>query len=187
MDVNDIKFFGDIDIINKRISTFGSSFSETIYNKDSWYIKAHDLFSAANILKVSIQQELNNELNDESQGLRITLNSTNLSNSYMLLIGFAVEVFLKGIFISREPHNQASLNKMFRLSHNLKDLVSYLEINVTASEEEIINRLTNYTIWDGRYPTPKKESEFSNVRGVFLYNTDFRTIDSLIKKLETEF
>lgn len=117
------------------------------------------------------------------------LDSTNLSSSYMLLVGFALENFLKGIFIAREPHNQESLNKMFRLSHNLNDLADHLEIEKTENEKEILTRLTKYTIWDGRYPTPsqKKEKEFSSSRGIFLYNIDFKIIEGLVKKLEAEF
>ncbi|MGV2805510.1 hypothetical protein GNF85_18130 [Clostridium perfringens] len=75
------------------------------------------------------------------------------------------------------------------MSHNLNDLADHLEIEKTENEKEILTRLTKYTIWDGRYPTPsqKKEKECSSSRGIFLYNIDFKIIEGLVKKLEAEF
>ncbi|MHA0858096.1 hypothetical protein [Paenibacillus sp. CMAA1364] len=186
MDENNIKLLGDIDFINKRISTMNSDFSETFYNKDSWHLKANDLFGAANILKERIQQEFEEIIDQNSSELRIIINSTNLPSSYFLLVGFAFENLLKGIFISREPHNQESIKKMFKLGHNLLELTRYLQIDLTINEEEIINRLTNYLLWDGRYPTPKKENDFSIKRSVSLYQTDFTTITNITKKLEVK-
>lgn len=103
---------------------------------------------------------------------------------------------MKGIAISL-PENQALLKvkdssvarRLFH--HTLHKLAIEAGVTLTPSEELMCERLEQYTVWAGRYPTPKQASammpryitEDSFVPLTYQMDTDFEEIRALIRKL----
>ena len=79
--------------------------------------------------------------------------------------------------------------KWGRGGHDLWDLSEefkmYYDVNLTTQDEEMLCNLTVYTLWKGRYPTPKnkdnllmRSDEFSS------YLNNYDLIDKLYQKIK---
>ena len=73
----------------------------------------------------------------------------------MMLRGFAVENFLKGTLVAREPEVwvKTSSDKLFSWTHDLLKLASDARVSLSAAEAEVLRRLKIFIEWGGRYPT----------------------------------
>jgi hypothetical protein len=74
----------------------------------------------------------------------------------VMLSGFALENLLKGILVARDPSRVGSPQKLFDWGHNLVTLAADANIALSADEDRVMRRLTDYTTWAGRYPTANK-------------------------------
>ena len=75
-------------------------------------------------------------------------------NSFIMLFGLSLELLLKGIIVQNwwiSPN-----------SHKLKNLSEKAKIDYNKSDIELLNLLSEWIMWYGKYPTPIKEDEYDN-------------------------
>ncbi|MEH0168657.1 HEPN domain-containing protein [Roseateles microcysteis] len=75
---------------------------------------------------------------------------------FRMLCGMSTELLLKAIIVQRgnEP----------KQTHNLIELSKQAALDVSAEQSQLLSVLTEYVIWDGRYPVPKTEPIFEKTR-----------------------
>lgn len=99
-----------------------------------WHNKSHDLLVSARTLWKAMQSEKELEINCWA--------------TYKMLMGMSFELIFKAHCIGSGTE--------FNFTHNLDDLVRTAGLPASKDEEKILKVLSEYVIWDGRYPTPKK-------------------------------
>src|SRR5205085_1848679 len=79
--------------------------------------------------------------------------SLRLSGVAYMLAGFAVEVLMKARLVHRG--NALDSKGVFRLrTHDLLQLAADTSFKVSDDEARLLERLTEYAVWAGRYPIP---------------------------------
>ncbi len=74
---------------------------------------------------------------------------------YYLLMGYAIENLLKAILMIQHPEYFKPDAKLADIgSHILVGLCKQCGISVQHEEVELLNKLTTYVVWQGRYPIP---------------------------------
>jgi hypothetical protein len=77
--------------------------------------------------------------------------------------GLAIENYLKGILVARDPERWVKRQpRMFDWTHHLPQLSSDVGFDLDQPQTEILERLTGFIYWGGRYPTashPKHHGE----------------------------
>ncbi len=126
-------------------------FQEELNDPISWLNSAADLAAAAELLRAPIKDYWNSVRN----GITGRHMADNLFRPYYLLFGFALENLLKGIIIANgyKCVNKKGRFKGFKQGHDLLQLAIKAKV-YKASEERILQSLTNHTYWYGRYPGP---------------------------------
>lgn len=71
-------------------------------------------------------------------------------------MGMSLEALIKAHCIAQGIEN----NKLG--THVLTDLANTAGLNLNKEENKILQILTEYIIWDGRYPIPKKATHLKN-------------------------
>jgi hypothetical protein len=99
-----------------------------------WHSKSHDLLVSARTLWVAMQENRNLEINCWA--------------TYKMLMGMSFELIFKAHCVGKKVD--------FCKSHKLSKLALTAGIPITDDERFILDILTEYVIWDGRYPTPKQ-------------------------------
>jgi len=146
-----------------------------------WFQMAQNLYDAANALhrafwpEKRIYHDLETAKSDFDKG-----------PAYMLLAGLAVEVYLKGILIKRNPHlvKQQKLSKeLTGRGHNLCHLYQKAGLSKikVAGHEELLERLTIYVEDFGKYPVTKNANKMANnwLKIRFSSQTDFDRVNRL--------
>lgn len=108
-----------------------------------WHNKSHDLLVSARILWKAMQG--NKEL------------QFNCWATYKMLMGMSFELLLKAYCVCAEIE--------FKPTHDLVVLARTANLPTSKEENKILKILSEYVIWDGRYPipkTPEKLKEHSN-------------------------
>lgn len=151
-----------------------SMFERVAQSPDSWLSIAYLLKRAADLVKVELRPIIESAATD-----RQPYHDLMLSHPFMMLNGFAIENLIKGILFGRKPE-MASNGKLNCGSHNLKGLSSEAGISLTTSEIDLLERLTIFTVWAGRYPTALKEE---NNTSPHFNTTDLQEVDELYERL----
>ena len=99
-----------------------------------WYNKSLDLFVSARTLWKAMHENKNLEINCWA--------------TYKMLMGMSFELLFKAHCVG------AGIG--FAATHNLVSLVTTANLITSKDEKEILGVLSEYIIWDGRYPIPKK-------------------------------
>ncbi|HET6325753.1 MAG TPA: hypothetical protein VFG04_13830 [Planctomycetaceae bacterium] len=91
---------------------------------------------------------------------------------YTMLLGMAIESLLKaaivlhhGSQLKREPNRAVNLERSF-LIHDLDALAKRIEtqdFTLSKDELELLNRLTSFIEWCGRYPVPRGDNDMMAV------------------------
>ena len=100
-----------------------------------------------------------------------------------MLLGMALENLLKAIIISKCPIIEHG-NKLRNWPKDGHDLISLAEkagIPLDHQYDQILQRLTTYIRWAGRYPVPKKASQ--NCMDLPLQIYEKKLYDEIYKKL----
>ena len=70
-----------------------------------------------------------------------------------MLAGFAIENLLKGQLIARRVHLDE--NGKFKLgTHDLRQLASDAGYALNKAENQLLERIQEFTVWTARYPVP---------------------------------
>jgi hypothetical protein len=99
-----------------------------------WHNKSHDLLVSARTLWTAMQ---------DNKALEVNCWST-----YKMLIGMSFELLFKA--------NCVGAGISFGATHDLVSLAKSANFSTSKDENSIFNILSEYIIWDGRYPIPKK-------------------------------
>jgi len=131
-----------------------------------WRNKAADLHASAGALWYCMRDEHSDEVVSAlklGRGFSMYAASTEV---YKMLCGMALELAFKAVIVS----NGKSPPEI----HNLTRLASLARVGrLTAREKGVLALLTEYIIWDGRYPVPKKP-EFLDKQSDLASKTLFR-------------
>lgn len=80
---------------------------------------------------------------------------SHMISTYYLLMGYAIENLLKAILMIQHPEYFKPGAKLTDIrSHKLVSLCNRCDISVQKEEVEILNKLTTYVEWQGKYPIP---------------------------------
>lgn len=86
---------------------------------------------------------------------------SSLIRVYFMLVGYAIENLLKAAITIQNPDlvKKADEFKLDKLkSHDLVRLCNMCDLELTDNETKLLQRLTDYIIWMGKYPVPLKKS-----------------------------
>lgn len=74
-----------------------------------------------------------------------------------MLLGFAIENFLKGVWVSMNASETKNVEKLPKAisGHNLVILAKEMAIDLDECEVELLRVLSEYTTWRGRYAISK--------------------------------
>lgn len=105
-----------------------------------WHNKSQDLFVSARTLWKAME---------ENKSLEVNCWST-----YKMLMGMSFELLFKAHCVG------AGID--FEMTHDLVGLAKSAKLPTSEEENKILNVLSEYVLWDGRYPTPKKDIHLKN-------------------------
>ena len=120
-----------------------------------WLTQATALSQAAKVL-----------LNAETSWEHMPLSARAMCDSQycaaaLMLVGYSLEVCLKGVQILRKGVHAYSSEERHFLHHRLEELGEVVP-GLDAKEQAILRLLTHFVTWAGRYPDPGKKSEHSS-------------------------
>jgi hypothetical protein len=139
-----------------------------------WVESACGLKEAADILlgkiKADGERPIKWSFNASGWGIEINHSTVHvISKSYMFLAGFALENLMKAIYVWRDRNSvncsAGNLNRTI-LFHDLRKLavdIRLISPGDSAGVGEFLDKLTQLTIWAGRYPVPTKFQELKNL------------------------
>ena len=105
-----------------------------------WHNKSHDLFVSAHTLWVAMQ---------DNKSLEVNCLST-----YKMLMGMSFELLFKAHCVGADIK--------FEAIHDLVELARTANFTITKDENGIFKVLSEYIIWDGKYPIPKYPQHLEN-------------------------
>ena len=123
-------------------------------NPRAWQVSAQDLLDGAMAVKAKVQP-FDNAMHS-------------LARVEAMLLGMALECLLKGIYIKRhrvwaDPTKEHALVKdgayvgaLGARGHNLPKLADAAGVTMSPFERSILDRLTDFIVYAGRYPVPSK-------------------------------
>jgi hypothetical protein len=173
----------------------GIQFSERLNEVNLWVSKAKELLHAANCLK-SILNSQWSKVKIENGKLIVNLNEPLVQGPYFMLVAYAIENLLKAIIIHRK---KAKLKNRLLLKipdnvhgHDLLKLANKIGIQLDISEQKLLARLTQNSIWSARYPIPLEATDMrttvkllngQNYFSAYFAPNDLPEIDSFLEKL----
>lgn len=156
---------------------------ETYKTPSYWLDEAISLKRAADIILASHNEDINfleGLCPPGSNSLEvIELDQTigSLGSVYMMLAGFVLENLFKGILIYNEPdilgEGKLPSDERYKFirSHKLRDLLNKIYEQIDIKEvfkqdeyQDLLERLTKYIEWAGRYPVPLNYNRYSENR-----------------------
>ena len=93
----------------------------------------------------------------------VDLHNLELASAASLLYGLSLENLLKGIIVKSGAPVIAKWRIQFGRGsgHNLVHLASKASITLNSDEQDLLNRLTRYVEWAGRYPVAKSPEQMA--------------------------
>ena len=129
-----------------------------------WHNKSADLMSSARVLWKAMEAD---------KQAQITCYAT-----YKMLFGMSLELLLKAHCVAQQIENPRIEN-----THNLTEISNIAGIKLKKSENKVLDVLSEYIVWDGRYPTPKNPAKlkrhWENVRDVAYDKEPFGNLELL--------
>jgi hypothetical protein len=160
-------------------------------NPRKWYSKAMQLYNAAKALEDRVKYE-------SYQGKELPIVPPNMEERikcvYFMLSGFAIENLFKGILVNRGQSCVSDgklIVKHWGKNHRLVNLANLSELTLLPEDTLLLEILTQYILWAGRYPIPQSyvEGVLVNEQGHHLpvslmtAGFDLKQIDTLVSKL----
>lgn len=132
-------------------------FSERLVETGWWIQKAHELEAAAAVLEPEIRRYWAEMKVEDRRVVQVPQRKC-VQSQYLMLMAYALENYFKALLI----HRNIDCLRGWLLSdlpgyiknHNLVRLARQATIQLNASEEELLCRLSRYSTWAGRYPVP---------------------------------
>jgi len=147
----------------------------------SWKSKSLDLKHAADILfdhhHDATQRIIDRAIKEKKHRKKLdgsrTLEGSELKDHqdsqligvYFLLIGYAIENLLKGNLLVQHPEYFKPDKKMTDIkTHKLTELCIWCNISLMEEEIVLLNKLTRYVEWQGKYPIPLELDEMFPIK-----------------------
>lgn len=102
-----------------------------------WHNKSHDLLVSARTLWKAMQADKQLQINCWA--------------TYKMLMGMSFELLLKAHYVGADIE--------FKATHDLVALARAANLPTSKDENNILKILSEYVIWDGRYPIPKRPEQ----------------------------
>jgi hypothetical protein len=133
-------------------------FNERLKNSHLWFSKAEELIFVANILKNKINS-LWREVLERKGEIFVDSSVVAIQEIYFMLTAFAIENFCKGIIVNQkekewEPKRFDKIPDILN-NHDLLRLIKYAKLGIDLVDEEILEKLSRYAIWNARYHLPQ--------------------------------
>lgn len=135
-------------------SYWASSFEQEQRLPGAWRFTAWKLKEAAELLRSAFSTSTSRDQSGESEDpgeLR------SLSSVYRMLLGFSFENMLKGIIIAKK--SALDISKLTS-SHDIATLIRRANLELPEEDVNLLDRLTPFVLWGGRYPMPRKQDEY---------------------------
>lgn len=113
---------------------YNKQFEQRQETPSYWHSKSHDLLVSALTLWNAMQSDKKLEVNCWA--------------TYKMLMGMSFELLFKAHCVGSGTE--------FKSTHDLVGLANIASLSTTKEENKLLKVLSEYVIWDGRYPTPKK-------------------------------
>lgn len=117
-----------------------------------WFQLSSELFNSAEILYE--HKDFSFVSSPHYEGLKPLV-----SNSYFLLVGFALENCLKGLAVAENPEflkPNGTLDKKISSGHNLNNILNYISsVDFSEKEIQVLGIFSDAIPYWGRYPLPK--------------------------------
>jgi hypothetical protein len=146
-----------------------SSYDFACKTDNAWFLKGNELYHSSLILRniyldafprICELESLEEVPNSQSD---LIIRDLGVLNQSTMLMGFAIENFLKGIIVKEEQVElDDKIKKLpeFLKSHDLKSLAVRAEILFNKKENMLLSKFTESIIFSGRYPVPVRVEEF---------------------------
>ena len=167
-------------------------FTLDVNRSSAWILSARDLLEHIRAIADTLRKEwIEYHCNGSSDQLAPPRGQHRV---YLFLSALVMENLLKAVVVhqARWPDSQIAQKIPSELnSHDLLDLAAAGQVELTDDEVEILERLTQFGIWLGRYPAPTKlqdmkpkklKSGIVNLAG-YMHGSDIREVESFINKL----
>jgi len=126
---------------------------------DDWLLDAARLKQAANVILAAIKVSEPHPYSADllrGKGEPLTDKNDWLTPVYMFLAGASLESLVKAILIGRDMgYVKATQVKSTLATHNLRHLLNLARFDLTTDQEDLVDRLSEWIMWAGRYPVPK--------------------------------
>ena len=133
--------------------------SQDLKNPVLWLTQAHAMSEAAKIL-IQNQPELSH-LPNSLKGLC----DCQYCAVALMLIGYSLEICLKGMLIIKKGIDVYESEKKKHQHHRIEKLAEFLP-DLSAKDKAILQILTHFVLWAGRYPDPGSGRE-GNAEEIF--------------------
>jgi len=177
------------EIIRSRNNLFRKTYQSAASDPRQWLSYARSLQYTADMLKPIFIKEHQMQ----NQTSRKNYFPISVSQIYLMTVGFAVENYLKGIYVISHPKIIED-DKLVKLNrHALLQLMRELKFIISKEEMDFVERLEEFVLWAGRYPIPakfdrlipKKHREGTKYDFiVYSLPTDAQIASKLLKRLE---
>lgn len=122
-----------------------------------WFMSAEQLRYSYKILADNANIAFQNRYKKDAT-LEDTLN--NSFSASMMLAGFGIENYLKGILIKSDPAGAFDSKNKFKYSHHkLCTLANDAQMPLSIEENELLEVLEYFMVNGGRYPVPLKSDD----------------------------
>lgn len=145
---------------NKDINFWEDQFISLANTPVAWIITAKKLKASYNVLAEYTNKMFESIRN--AQSLEESLDETLPAS--LMLAGYAMENYLKGIIIQTNPGCALNEKGKFTLkSHILIELASQANLQLNNDEQELLEIIHHFVIVGGRYPIPLKKTDMQLV------------------------
>lgn len=126
-----------------------------------WFMTARELKFSCQVLAEYANKTSDIRLNAET--IDESLNNTLPSS--LMLAGYAMENYFKGMIIRNSPTETFVKNDKFKLNiHGLEEFAKEINLPISAEEKELLAILNHFLMVGGRYPIPLKAIEMVPVK-----------------------
>lgn len=150
---------------------------------ETWELAAGSLLSASRLLQASqktfdtTQLKTGETVPDEGR----------VHGVEIMLRGFALECLFKSLWVAHG--NPLVENGRYRGvpgagQHDLAQIAAVLPWSLSTEERDLLRRLTDYVVWAGRYPIPKRDRGGKVI--YWTHPTDDTLLDAMIARAEEE-
>lgn len=156
-------------------------FTTKATNAEFWFTQSNQMLAASEALFCAMSAG-----NSEMEA------SVGFHKGSMFLLGISLENAFKGVVASegklKVDGGKIDTRKSFPRckNHELTDLAKLIGFDTSHAEQDLLKRLSIYTVWAGKYGTPLNEREYSSSQGhQHQSSRDFDVAKNLILKLRT--